>query len=59
MDGHMGVASSAALEMAGISAGSPHPEGGFIDRTEAGGLTGVLRWGGAHPPPGEGGKHGN
>lgn len=46
MDGHMGVASSSALALAGIDAATPDPEGGMVDRDALGQPTGVLRWGG-------------
>ena len=43
-DMHMGVASSRALELAGVTAETPNPENGFIDRDpETGEPTGVLR----------------
>lgn len=43
-DLHMGVASTAALERAGIDAGTPDPEGGRIDRDpDTGHPTGLLR----------------
>jgi len=43
-DLHMGVASSRALELAGITAETPDPERGFIDRDPATGEpTGILR----------------
>ncbi len=41
--GHYGVANSLALEMAGITADTPDPPGGTIDRTAAGLPTGVLK----------------
>ena len=40
---HIGVANSRALALAGITAGTPDPEGGTIDRDEHGDPTGVLR----------------
>ena len=40
---HIGVANSKALELAGITAGTPNPPGGAIDRDEHGEPTGVLR----------------
>jgi predicted amidohydrolase YtcJ len=43
--GHVGVANSAALEIAGITATSPDPGGGIIDRAPDGTPTGVLREG--------------
>ncbi len=42
-DGHSGVASSKALELAGITKETPDPEGGIIDRDELGEPTGILR----------------
>lgn len=42
-DGHSGVASSAALEIAGITRDTPDPDGGVIDRDEKGETTGILR----------------
>jgi len=42
-DGHSGVASSAALAQAGITAATPDPPGGVIDRDEQGDPTGILR----------------
>ncbi|MEE8586190.1 MAG: amidohydrolase, partial [Acidobacteriota bacterium] len=41
--GHYGVANSTALEMAGISAETPDPPGGTIDRDAQGNPTGVLK----------------
>jgi len=41
--GHACVANTRALELAGITRDTPDPEGGVIDRDEAGDLTGVLR----------------
>jgi predicted amidohydrolase YtcJ len=41
--GHYGVANSLALEMAGISAATPDPPGGTIDRGPDGTPTGVLK----------------
>lgn len=45
--GHVSVANSAALELAGIDASTPDPPGGSLDRDSAGNLTGVLRETGA------------
>lgn len=42
-DGHSGIASSAALEIAGITVDTPDPENGVIDRDENGVATGILR----------------
>ena len=41
--GHVAVASSAALALAGVDAGMPDPPGGVIDRDAEGVPTGVLR----------------
>jgi len=41
--GHYGVANSLALEMAGITADTPDPPGGTIDRDADGNPTGVLK----------------
>jgi predicted amidohydrolase YtcJ len=41
--GHVAVANTAALELAGISPTTPDPAGGHIDRDESGRPTGVLR----------------
>ena len=41
--GHIGVANSRALELAGITPDTPDPPGGTIDRDEHGRPTGVLR----------------
>jgi len=40
---HIGVANSAALLRAGITAGTPDPDGGSIDRDDHGEPTGLLR----------------
>ncbi|UUX49737.1 amidohydrolase [Nisaea acidiphila] len=40
--GHMGVANSAALKLAGIDEGTPQPEGGHIE-SQNGKLTGLLQ----------------
>lgn len=41
--GHIAVANTAALEISGIVANTPDPEGGSIDRDAEGSPTGVLR----------------
>ncbi len=41
--GHVAVASSQALQLAGVDAQTPDPPGGIIDRGEDGQPTGVLR----------------
>lgn len=41
--GHVGVANSRALELAGITRHTPDPRGGAIDRDDRGEPTGVLR----------------
>lgn len=41
--GHLAVANSRALALAGISADTPNPHGGEIERDAAGKLTGVVR----------------
>ena len=41
--GHVAVANSAALDLAGIENGTVDPPGGSMDRDELGRLTGVLR----------------
>ncbi|HRI43373.1 MAG TPA: amidohydrolase [Fimbriimonadaceae bacterium] len=44
MDGHSGLANSAALKLAGITKdGPPDPDGGVIDRDSNGEPTGILR----------------
>lgn len=42
-DMHSAVVNSAALQLAGITAGTPNPPGGVIDRDAAGQPTGFLR----------------
>jgi len=42
-DGHSGIASTAALELAGITRQTADPNGGVIDRDESGEATGMLR----------------
>ena len=43
VDGHISVANSAALKFAGITASTPDPTGGKIDRDPQGEPTGILR----------------
>ena len=43
VDGHISVANSAALKLAGITAATPDPPGGKIDRDSQGEPTGILR----------------
>lgn len=43
VDGHIAIANSAALKAAGITAQTPDPHGGKIDRDDQGELTGILR----------------
>ncbi len=43
VDGHIAVANSAALNFAGITASTPDPTGGKIDRDPQGEATGILR----------------
>lgn len=43
IDGHIAVANSAALKVAGITAGTKAPEGGAIDHDANGEPTGILR----------------
>ncbi len=43
LDGHMGLANSLALKLAGVDADSPDIEGGTIVRDAAGSPTGVLK----------------
>jgi len=44
IDGHMGLANSKALELAGITSETPNPEGGIIVKdTETGEPTGILK----------------
>ncbi len=42
IDGHIGVANSLALKLAGITKDTPDPEGGLIARDENGEPTGIL-----------------
>ncbi|MGI9254976.1 MAG: amidohydrolase [Thermomicrobiales bacterium] len=41
--GHIAVANTAALDLAGVTRNTPDPQGGLIDRDEHGEPTGVLR----------------
>lgn len=41
--GHIAMANTAALQMAGVDAGTPDPVGGTLDRDDNGEPTGVLR----------------
>jgi hypothetical protein len=43
VDGHIAVANTRALQLAGITIASKDPEGGKIDRLETGEPTGILR----------------
>jgi predicted amidohydrolase YtcJ len=43
VDGHIAIANTAALKAAGITAQTPDPHGGKIDRDEKGEPTGILR----------------
>lgn len=43
LDGHMGLANSRALELAGITAQTPDPPGGTIVRDASGQPTGILK----------------
>ena len=43
LDGHMGLANSRALELAGVDADTPDVEGGEIARDESGRPTGILK----------------
>lgn len=43
LDGHMGLANSAALRLAGINAQTPNPPGGTIVRDAQGQATGILK----------------
>ena len=48
VDGHMGVANTAALAAADITAATPDPAGARIDRDASGNPTGILRESGAN-----------
>lgn len=41
--GHIGIANSAALSLAGVDSSTPDPEGGSLDRDRSGTPTGVVR----------------
>jgi predicted amidohydrolase YtcJ len=43
LDGHMGLANSLALRLAGITAETPEPAGGVIERDARGEPTGILK----------------
>jgi predicted amidohydrolase YtcJ len=43
VDGHIAIANSAAMKAAGITAQTPDPHGGKIDRDDKGEPTGILR----------------
>jgi len=43
VDGHIAIANTAALRVAGIDAQTPDPHGGKIDRNDHGDATGILR----------------
>jgi predicted amidohydrolase YtcJ len=43
VDGHIAIANTAALKAAGVTAQSPDPHGGKIDRDDKGEPTGILR----------------
>jgi predicted amidohydrolase YtcJ len=43
VDGHIGIANTAALKAGGILTGAPDPAGGRIDRDQSGAATGILR----------------
>jgi predicted amidohydrolase YtcJ len=43
LDGHMGLANTKALQLAGVTADTPDPEGGTIVRYEDGSPSGVLK----------------
>jgi len=59
LDGHMGLANSRALELAGVTAETPDPPGGTIVRDAEGRPTGILKdeaqslVSGVMPPPSE------
>ena len=43
VSGHLSVANSAALKLAGITRQTPDPQGGVIERDQTGGPTGILK----------------
>ncbi|MCK7528500.1 MAG: amidohydrolase family protein [Ignavibacteriales bacterium] len=44
IDGHVGLANSKALELAGITKNTPDPDGGLIERdAQTGEPTGILK----------------
>jgi predicted amidohydrolase YtcJ len=43
VDGHIAIANSAALAVAGITKATPDPQGGKIDRDASGEATGIIR----------------
>ncbi len=43
VDGHIAVANTAALQRAGLTAETPDPKGGKLDRDSTGQLTGIIR----------------
>lgn len=43
IDGHVGLANSKALELAGITKNTPDPDGGLIERDKDGNPTGILK----------------
>jgi predicted amidohydrolase YtcJ len=47
VSGHVAVANSAALKLAGITKGTPNPSGGEIERDDTGEPTGMLKEGAA------------
>jgi hypothetical protein len=59
LDGHMGLANSLAMKLAGIDKNSENVDGGTIDRDSKGNLTGIFRDNAMNfildsiPPPGE------
>lgn len=43
VSGHLGVANSAALKLAGIGRDTPNPQGGVIERDQNGNATGIVK----------------